>query len=538
MIQPTSLRPAAPSPESGVALLAALITLLVLTTVAASIFMASMPAYRGTYQASAYQQAKLAADAGVDYAISQLQNSVPKTNAYTWPGWTLSDGTTPVTPPTDVVRMSSPADIILARGGDGNNNARLGQVQVDVITRDTNFTKNPWYRIRSTGIADLPSSQLSMDKRDLFLRRMTLNPVGGVRPHITRTVEVIARPVYLFEYALKTKAAMTLGGSQNWTTDSYDSRYPAGGIDPSGNLVTDPRSTSTGLYSSMYSRSNGNIASDLARPASSPYGMLINANGAVVKGQVQTNGGDDPNTPAHENVYQSTGINQNTITDNFYETLTPVTAPAWATAGTAALNLVSPTTVSVPASGSTDPLNPYTVSITTNGKKGQGGFTVTNPDNGNHYVDIYVNADISLTSQTIIVAPGMHVNLYLNGSISFGNNDVNFTAAGVTPASSGVPGDLLIYGVADPNSNPMFQASGNGRIDCCFYGPQYTTNLSGDTAFIGSFTLNNYSSSGGGGGTQGNISAGFHYDEALGVMGPIKYYKAVSYFEDTRKDLE
>jgi hypothetical protein len=50
--------------------------------------------------------------------------------------------------------------------------------------------------------------------------------------------------------------------------------------------------------------------------------------------------------------------------------------------------------------------------------------------------------------------------------------------------------------------------------------------------------LKNYAISGGGGSGGDSLGAGFHYDEALGVVGPVKYYKAVSYFEDVRKDLE
>ena len=48
MIKTTSIRAAVQLRESGIALLAALITLAILTTVAASVFLASVPAYRGT----------------------------------------------------------------------------------------------------------------------------------------------------------------------------------------------------------------------------------------------------------------------------------------------------------------------------------------------------------------------------------------------------------------------------------------------------------------------------------------------------------
>ena len=55
---------------------------------------------------------------------------------------------------------------------------------------------------------------------------------------------------------------------------------------------------------------------------------------------------------------------------------------------------------------------------------------------------------------------------------------------------------------------------------------------------IGGFVLNTYDTQGGGGSGGDSVGAGFHYDEAMGVVGPIQQYKVVSYFEDFRKDIE
>jgi hypothetical protein len=95
----------------------------------------------------------------------------------------------------------------LTHTGEGNARPSIFQVAIDVLTRDDNVSRNPWFRIRATGLAEIASSQLSFDKRNLFLRRMSLR-----QRHITRTVEAVARPVYLWEYALKTRGQMTLGG--------------------------------------------------------------------------------------------------------------------------------------------------------------------------------------------------------------------------------------------------------------------------------------------------------------------------------------
>ena len=80
----------------------------------------------------------------------------------------------------------------------------------------------------------------------------------------------------------------------------------------------------------------------------------------------------------------------------------------------------------------------------------------------------------------------------------------------------------------------------HGRVgrDFDFYGPQYAGHLDGNTEIIGGFVLDTYDIAGGGGSGGDSVGAGFHYDEALGVVGPIQAYKVVGYFEDTRKDLD
>jgi hypothetical protein len=133
--------------------------------------------------------------------------------------------------------------------------------------------------------------------------------------HITRTIEVLSRPVYLWEYALKTDATMALGGGSDWRIDSFDSRY---WLYPDRSNPNHP-----GFYDGSIARSFGNIASNLRRPDNSLYGMLIDAEGAAVRGEVQTNGGDDPNTEAHENVEEAQNIDPTRITDEFSEVLTP-----------------------------------------------------------------------------------------------------------------------------------------------------------------------------------------------------------------------
>jgi hypothetical protein len=532
--------------ESGSTLLVALITMVVLTAVAASVFLSSVPAYRSGYQASAWQEAKLAADSGVDFAMTALQNTVPNPMLYTWPEWhkdIVGGGAVPLN--YDGVRVYVPPAGTLGKG-DGTSKPRVVKIEVDVITRDTNFAQNAWFRIRSTGLAEVNSSQLSLDKRDLMLRRMTLQ-----KGYISRTVEVMARPVYLWEYALKTSGSMVLGGGQDWKIDSYDSREPG------------EKSTPLGTYDLQYSREFGNIASDLERPENSPIGMLIDAEGAVVKGEVQTNGGDDPNTDGHENVEDAENVDPVRITDEYNENLVPEDPPVWNAdanpklpdvaggahnelTGTQARILTAKTGVT--AGGSVH--DPFKIILNAQGNQKLGGFIVDNATPTQHrFVEIYVNGDIDLGGSAIYVHKNVHVKLYLNGDLNFRNRDINYVVsqanvpsadAGKTPADySNQPADLLIFGMRDPASTPApkVDSSGNGHIVAAFYGPQYAGNLDGNTEIMGSFVLKTYNIAGGGGSGGDSVGAGLHYDEALGVVGPVKYYKAVSYFEDTRMDV-
>jgi hypothetical protein len=531
MISPASHRITCDSRESGSALLAALITLAVLTTLAASVFLSSVPAYRGTYQAAAWHEAKLAADAGVDFAMSTLQKTVPNPMAYDWAGWTTEAGT-PVPPNYDGVRIYTPPANTLVNGGDGSTRPRITRVAIDVITRDDNFAQNAWFRIRSTGMAEVPNSQLSLDKRDLTLRRIALK-----QNHVSRTFEVLSRPVYLWEYALKTSSTMVLGGGQDWVIDSYDSRF----------WLYPDRSVG-GIYDLSIARAFGNIASNLQRPPDSPYGMLIDAEGARVSGEVQTHGGDNPLTDTHENVEQSEAIDQARITDEYDEILKPETTPTWATSGDANQTLTGSQTYiqSGTAGGAGSAVdNPYRVIINANGNSPLGGFEVTNAAGGDRFVDIYVNGNLTLNGSTILVQKGVHVNLYLNGDLDFKNQDINYVSNTTQDPNkrdrySMRPSDLLIFGVKDANASPAptAQSAGNGHIVAAFYGPQYAGHLDGNTEIMGSFVLKTYDISGGGGSGGDSLGAGFHYDEALGVVGPVKYYKSVSYFEDTRKDVE
>ena len=132
----------------------------------------------------------------------------------------------------------------------------------------------------------------------------------------------------------------------------------------------------------------------------------------------------------------------------------------------------------------------------------------------------------------IVIPPNVHARVFVNGNIDYSNRDVNYSST-----SSRTPGNLQMYGISTSPAASV-SSSGNGHIVGVFYGPQYAGNLDGNTEILGGFVLKTYNIAGGGGSGGDSIGAGFHYDEALGVVGPIQEYKTVSYFEDSRKDVE
>jgi hypothetical protein len=243
---------------------------------------------------------------------------------------------------------------------------------------------------------------------------------------------------------------------------------------------------------------------------------------------VQTRGGDNPDTIAHENVEQSEMIDQSRITSEFEETLIAKTAPTWTT--TPSQYTLNPAVID--GTGSTA-ANHKKIVLKPNGNQTQGGFTIKTPTtSAPQYVDIYVNANLILAGGGIVVPPNVYAQVWINGNVDFKNQDLNYSAA-----SSRVPGNLLMYGVSqDPAAR--VDSSGNGHIVGAFYGPQYAGHLDGNTEIIGGFVLRSYDTAGGGGSGGDSVGAGFHYDEAMGVVGPIQQYKAISYFEDFRKDLD
>jgi hypothetical protein len=471
------------------------------------VFLRSLiPKYRSAYQATSWRESLQAADAGVNHAIAELNAlaaSGSREGNYPWAarGWSVLDA-------AFSANGERLLDALLLPLLGGPNNAAVSRLSVDVYTRQPEAPYTPWYRIRSTGRANLPDGFLSGDRRDGRMRRMKLGArTGGVRtPHVNRTVEAIVKPRHRFGRAITAVRELSLGQSANWLIDSFDSSDPA---------HSDSGTAAGGVYPSNPAdrTSSGNIASARTLPETTPYGELITGNGAHVDGQVQTSGGDDPATPARENVSGSSGMDRDRIRDDFDEDIPAAPRPSW--------HFSLPTPL-----GKTNflpGLEKLPTRYVVNG--GLGAFRVLPALPGTTgYVEILVRGNLDIGSgggAEIVIPPNVKATIYVDGSVDFNNGKVNSGSG-----SSKVAGNLTVFGISE-SASATYTASGNAELTLGFYGPNYAVNLSGTVNTIGSLVARSFRINGGGNG-------GFHYDEALGKSGDITGWLVVSYFEDMR----
>jgi hypothetical protein len=514
-------------------LLVTLSSLAILAIAAAYTLRRVCPRFQMTSQASAWQEARLAAESGIDVAMADLSLNAVGTTSPSWPGWQQQQANGIIGPAVD--STLSIVNNLLTELLGGSVQVSSGVVtsapifldnlqvvspgnrptSVDVQLWALYPTPSPyyrWYKLRAMATCALPATATSTyDRLESFVRRFSLRtvrpqlrkddvgtPMSVPTPNSSRVIEVLVEPVLPFELAILTNTSLSLATNGSWSVDSYDSRDPK---------KSGPGGSYPGQGSPLV-QSNGNIANNAGRPASSLYGPLIMANGCAVLGGVATNGGDDPNTTTHENVSGATQINPNSIRDDFFREMKPASRP------TSGIFLPPPPT-GQPFIAQSDS-SPSQYLITGN----LGAFSVapwSGPGNG--AVTLMVNGDLNVTSGTISIPANVTISLYVRGNIDFHNLAIN---------QGGLPAQLQIYGEETNGATRTLSAYGQASICCAFYGPEYDVQFADQVEWFGAVAAQSFRMLGGGNG-------GFHYDEALGMVGSPIGFRIARYVEDVRE---
>jgi hypothetical protein len=521
-------RPPFPDAHGGTLVLALVMTAL-LAFVAAQTLRRVGPKLQQAAQVAAWQEARLAAEGGIDVAMSELMRNATGSANGSWPGWKQDDGgrIVPVLAGTldlvdsilsllgSSVTVSKPIFLdnqVIATGSGPAS-------EVDVQLWAVYPTGNPyhrWFRIRSMATSAVSGpSYTVVDKLDASLRRLSLRtvrpqlkkddvglPMSLPTPNASRIVEVLVEPVLCFELAILTDRALSLGTSGSWSVDSYDSRDRM-------------KSNSDGTYPGRRSpkvQENGSIASNLGRPGDALFGPLIACNGARVRGVVATNGGDDPGTAEQENLSGHGGVDPARVRDDFYREMKPPIRP------TSGIMLPRPL-LGLPFLAGTES-SPTKYLITGN----LGEFRVAAPPEGvKGGIIILVNGNLEVARGTITIPPNVTAQIYVRGNVDFHNNAIN-----LAPSSSKRPGQLQVYGEAGDSERRTVRAYGDAMICAAFYGPAYEVMLTDNVQWYGAIGARSFEMLGGG-------SGGFHYDEALGSVGLPIGFRIVRYVEDVRE---
>jgi hypothetical protein len=530
--------------RDGSTLVLTLTTITLLAIMAAYTLRRVAPKFRMTAQAAGWQEARLSAEAGVDAALSALQLNAAGAAPGVWSGWTQETGgpvnnTSLANPLASVLGLvtglvngllgllggpatvASPSPVTISTpilnslqispgGGPPTN--------VDVKLWAVYPTASPyyrWFRIRATATCPLPKPcYQAPEDLDVSLRRYSLHAVrpqlknddGNVAavptPSASRIVEVLVEPVLPFELAIMTSQALSLATSGAWNVDSFDSRDP---------LKSNPDGTYPGTASPL-AQSNGNIASDLGRPPEMLYGPLIAANGCSVRGAISTNGGDDPDTASHENVTGASGVDPSRIRSDFFREMPPLARPA------SGIFLTAPPRGAPFVAGPAAQPAQYLVHTNLS------AFTVTAPPQGAPgSIVIMVDGNLDIPTGTITIPPTVTAIIFVRGNIDFHGQAIN-----TSPQSSRRAAQLQIYGEDSGGDTRTLQAYGNASICAAFYGPDYDVTFQDNVEWIGAVAGRSFQMLGGGNG-------GFHYDEALGMVGAPISFRIARYVEDVRE---
>ena len=486
----------------GGILITTVLLIVMMTMMTSAILYRVSSRHAATYMSVVWNEALSSAEAGSDFAVQALNNSIASPGT-AWTGWTPSDATT--FPKTINFNPSSHI-------GEGNTKI-FAKLTVDNTITDSSGAK--WMRIRSQGVAECPhitngteagvldSNGVKNHRTVLRKARFTTasDITGGLLhlPQVTRTVEVMAKPPgsSLYIRAITTQNEIKLAVSP-FFVDSFDS--------------TNNSKSSGGLWAVNKRQSNGDVASNSS-------GGISNLDNAAVWGDASSNTGAMAGT---------TNV-KGAMYNNFSTTIPTVTKPTFASIIPLYAAITNPavsvTLVGGPASA---PVN-YKLTDLTIGSTGK-LILDTHLANTDSYINIWVTGNTTVgAANTIQQNPKVHVNFYCEGSIIIGAT--GGTGAGWDNQTK-TAANLMVYGV-----EPAVYSTRDFRVNMgTFYGvfnggKTFDITMAGSATFVGAAIGRETDMTG--------CTGAFHYDEALSSVGAngstvSSTYSVSSWVEDIR----
>ncbi len=524
-------RAAAPEFRHGGPVLWAGFAVLLLGALALEILWVVPARYYLLIQTATRQEARRAAQRGVDRAVAELNLAGGDFSAYAWDaaGWTQreSPSNAPASgaslrrvPDPENATGDAPASgvkpLLLAGceitpiiGLSAQANIELSAVYPDP---EPDHNGNVIFRIRSEGVSEIAEPRWARANRlELALRRviaLNLRQTLATNFHgfenwtmpLAQVAEALVKPSKLSALALVAQEEVVLGSSPGWNMDSYDSR-------DSGKSAPNPAMPGVIGCGTYPGEGSPGVQSHCAIATN---GQQVKANGAIIKGTIST----------HEGAVTDSQNVTGSIRSDFSRELPPPLRPS---VKQFQINPDYRNGAPFPSGGSA--LDPFYYRIA-----GElGSFSVAPPSSGakRGYVTIFVDGALKLGGSGkayLIVPPGVICKLYVRDDIDFGEGLVN-----TTEPSSRMPAQLIVNGerTLDRNGSVIpkkLVATGSAAIAAVLNAPDYEVCVPGLAEWYGSIIARKYTVIGRGNG-------GFHYDEALDAFGKIEEFRITQYKE-------
>jgi hypothetical protein len=468
-----------PLHEAASTLLVSLTMIATLSAVTGAFILNVTSGTKTAHESASWRQAALAAESGANLAFTEIRRVLPDLNRTTteaWSGWTSSSGLLPTgrTIPTGVTLSLIPP--VLSSVGEGNT-VMNASVTLDAPAALVDAAGHQWLRLRSSGTALVPGGRrVSREKLDNRLRQLAY--VRDARlgqavslPQVTRTVEMIIRPVLPFRSAIHCSGRINVQGA-NARVDSFDSQSSL--------------ASTGGEYDSAKRRSAGGVYTN---------GSNFTFAGEI-RGNVETNNG---------NVQPSTRI-IGSIDNNSFRALPALSAvsPPSSSSGGLISSITSMVGTKLKVQGGTL-LSPIEYRLNNLAKN----LRIT----GAGVVDLLVSGDVDLSG--LEIATDVKVRIVTDGNIIIDSNLKNESARAE---------NLVIYALPSATGAARtIEMALDSDLQASIYAPEHDLRVTGDNDFMGSVTVRSLEATG---------SPRFHFDEALSSRaGRVIDYRIASWVE-------